>query len=189
METWRLTQGRSGRRAKRKRKRNWKRNQRRIPEEKPDTGELECARRRSGKTKPSASERKNCYRVGFCIVFRAHTLNCILTTAQKVILKKASWQREISGTEYWASGPERRREGKETGKNFNENPIGLRIKRRKNQATKSTGWMPGHHTPMKDAVSCEKLRGTANKLRSAGIRMGKPSQGNAWLSCTEYIGA
>ena len=34
----------------------------------------------------------------------------------------------------------------------------------KNQATKSAGWMPRHHTPMKDVVSCEKLRGTANKL-------------------------
>ena len=45
-----------------------------------------------------------------------------------------------------------------------QEPIGLRIKRRKNQATKSAGWMPRHHTPTKDVVSCEKLRGTANKL-------------------------
>ena len=26
------------------------------------------------------------------------------------------------------------------------------------QATKSKGWMPWHRKPMKDAVSCEKLR-------------------------------
>ena len=28
--------------------------------------------------------------------------------------------------------------------------------------------------PKKDVTSCEKLRGAANKHRSAGIRMGKP---------------
>ena len=41
--------------------------------------------------------------------------------------------------------------------------IGLRIERRKNQATKSTGWMPWHHTPKKDVASCEKQRGAASK--------------------------
>ena len=41
--------------------------------------------------------------------------------------------------------------------------IGLRIERRKNQATKSTGWMPWHHTPKKDVASCEKLRGAASR--------------------------
>ena len=55
--------------------------------------------------------------------------------------------------------------------------IGLRIKRRKNQATKSTGWMPWHHQPKKDVASCEKLRGAASKHRSADIRMGKPGKG------------
>ena len=34
--------------------------------------------------------------------------------------------------------------------------------------------MPWHRKPKKDAISCEKLRGAANKPRSAGIRMGKP---------------
>ena len=32
-----------------------------------------------------------------------------------------------------------------------------------NQATKSTGWMPWHHTPKKDVASCEKLRGAASR--------------------------
>ena len=31
------------------------------------------------------------------------------------------------------------------------------------QAIKSIGWMPWHQTPMKDVVSCEKLRGVASK--------------------------
>ena len=35
--------------------------------------------------------------------------------------------------------------------------------RRKNQANKSIGWMPRHHTPKKDVASCEKLRGTASR--------------------------
>ena len=42
------------------------------------------------------------------------------------------------------------------------------------QARKSTRRMPWHRKPTKDATSCEKLRGAANKPRSAGIRMGKP---------------
>ena len=54
--------------------------------------------------------------------------------------------------------------------------IGLRIKRRKNQATKSTGWMPWHHTPKKDVASCDKLRGAASRHRSVDIRMGKPGR-------------
>ena len=33
----------------------------------------------------------------------------------------------------------------------------------KNQANKSTGWMPRHQTPMKDVASCEKSRGTASR--------------------------
>ena len=49
--------------------------------------------------------------------------------------------------------------------------IGLRIryqeigttKRRENQANKSAGWMPRHHTPKKDVASCEKLRGAASR--------------------------
>ena len=42
--------------------------------------------------------------------------------------------------------------------------------------------------PKKDAVSCEKLRGGANILGSAGIRMRELSTGNAVLSYLEHIG-
>ena len=41
---------------------------------------------------------------------------------------------------------------------------------------------------MKDVENYDKLREVVNKLRSAGIRMGKPSWGNARLSVSEYIG-
>ena len=34
------------------------------------------------------------------------------------------------------------------------------------QATKSTRRMPWHWEPMKDVISCDKLRGVANELRS-----------------------
>ena len=43
------------------------------------------------------------------------------------------------------------------------------------QANKSARGMPWHQEPMKDVISCEKLRGAANKLRSGDIRMGKPT--------------
>ena len=41
--------------------------------------------------------------------------------------------------------------------------------------------------PRKDVTSCEKLRGAANELRSADIRMRELSAGNAALSCNESI--
>ena len=41
--------------------------------------------------------------------------------------------------------------------------------------------------PKKDVTSCEKLRGGANILRSADIRMRELSTGNAVLSPYEYI--
>ena len=41
------------------------------------------------------------------------------------------------------------------------------------QANKSIGRMPWHQEPMKDVTSCDKLRGAANKLRSADFRMWK----------------
>ena len=47
-------------------------------------------------------------------------------------------------------------------------------KAKRNQATKGIRRMPWRHEPMKDAISCEKPRGTANKYRSVGVRMGKP---------------
>ena len=42
------------------------------------------------------------------------------------------------------------------------------------QATKGTRWMPWRQEAMKDVVSCDKLRGAANRLRSGDLRMGKP---------------
>ena len=42
------------------------------------------------------------------------------------------------------------------------------------QATKGTRRMPWRQVAMKDVVSCEKLRGVANRLRSGDLRMGKP---------------
>ena len=48
----------------------------------------------------------------------------------------------------------------------------------KGQADKSARGMPWHQEPMKDVISCEKLRGAANKLRSGDIRMGKPGREN-----------
>ena len=46
---------------------------------------------------------------------------------------------------------------------------------RRDQANKSARGMPWHQEPMKDAISCEKLRGGANIQRSGDIRMGKPT--------------
>ena len=43
------------------------------------------------------------------------------------------------------------------------------------QAKKGARGMPWHQEPMKDVISCEKLRGAANELRSGDIRMGKPT--------------
>ena len=40
--------------------------------------------------------------------------------------------------------------------------------------------MPWHQEPMKDVISCEKLRGAANERRSGDIRMGKPSTAIPW---------
>ena len=44
------------------------------------------------------------------------------------------------------------------------------------QAKKSTWRMPWHQEPMKDVISCEKLREGANDYRSADFRMGKPGK-------------
>ena len=43
------------------------------------------------------------------------------------------------------------------------------------QAKKSARGMPWHQEPMKDVISCDKLRGGANILRSGDFRMGKPT--------------
>ena len=43
------------------------------------------------------------------------------------------------------------------------------------QANKSARGMPWHQEPMKDVISCDKLRGAANEHRSGDFRMGKPT--------------
>ena len=45
------------------------------------------------------------------------------------------------------------------------------------QANKGARGMPWHQEPMKDVISCDQLRGAANKLRSGDFRMGKPTLG------------
>ncbi len=57
-------------------------------------------------------------------------------------------------------------------------PRGGRCKSYKRKQDKGARWMPRHRQAMKDVTSCEKLRGAANKLGSAGIRMGKPTPGS-----------
>ena len=48
--------------------------------------------------------------------------------------------------------------------------------------------MPWHEKAMKDVISCDKLRGDANNLRSGDFRIGKPSLSYVRLSLAEYIG-
>ncbi len=55
------------------------------------------------------------------------------------------------------------------------------------QATKSRRRMPRHWKAMKDAESCDKSRGAANKLWSGNFRMGKPSRSYVLLLYSEYI--
>ena len=58
----------------------------------------------------------------------------------------------------------------------------------KGQAKKSTRRMPWHWEPMKDVISCDKLRLGANILRPADFRMGKPLVSQNTRSITEFIG-
>ena len=51
--------------------------------------------------------------------------------------------------------------------------------REKDQATKGLRRMPWYVAPKKDVTSCEKLRGGANILRSANIRMRELRTGKA----------
>ena len=50
-------------------------------------------------------------------------------------------------------------------------------------------WMPWRKQAMKDVVSCEKLRGAANRLRSGDVRMGKPNWCEHQLRRSEFIGS
>ena len=46
-------------------------------------------------------------------------------------------------------------------------------------------WMPWRKQAMKDVVSCDKLRGDANSLRSGDFRMGKPNRCEHLLRLSE----
>ena len=59
--------------------------------------------------------------------------------------------------------------------------------RLKGQANKGAGRMPWHWEPMKDVISCDKLRGAANKLRSADFRMGEPTWSNVHVPMRKSI--
>ncbi len=48
--------------------------------------------------------------------------------------------------------------------------------------------MPWHGQAMKDVISCDKLRGAANKHGSADFRMGKPGIVKRCHPLAEYIG-
>ena len=63
---------------------------------------------------------------------------------------------------------------KQFKKNEENQVIGKTITDRKVQANKSIRRMPWHQEPMKDVISCDKLRGTANRYRSVDFRMGEP---------------
>ncbi len=45
--------------------------------------------------------------------------------------------------------------------------------------------MPWLSETMKDVISCDKLRGGANNLRSGDFRMGQPSMLKAWTPARE----
>ena len=49
------------------------------------------------------------------------------------------------------------------------------VKASEGQANKSARGMPWHQEPMKDVISCDKLRGVANEHWSGDFRMGKPT--------------
>ena len=63
-----------------------------------------------------------------------------------------------------------------------------RLELSKVQATKGLRWMPWCREPMKDVAGCESLGKLPSKRRSEGVRMGKPSWGNAQLLRSEHIG-
>ena len=56
------------------------------------------------------------------------------------------------------------------------------------QANKSARGMPWHQEPMKDVISCDKLRGAVNELRSGDFRMGKPDTVNPYQPMLNQIG-
>ncbi len=48
--------------------------------------------------------------------------------------------------------------------------------------------MPRHQEAMKDAATCEMLRGVGSERRSVDVRMGKPGKRHGLSLVTEYIG-
>ena len=48
--------------------------------------------------------------------------------------------------------------------------------------------MPWHQKAMKDVITCDKRRIGGNNLKPGDLRMGQPSQGNAWELPAESIG-
>ena len=70
-------------------------------------------------------------------------------------------------------------------KNYKEPKREQIILKTKGQRKKSAGRMPRHQEPKKDVVSCEKLRGIANRYRSVDVRMRKLTYGSAYVSYTE----
>ena len=123
------------------------------------TGAIRIVTKASKKRKRNVNERskrkfaKILKRGSLCIVFRV-CLKRTLTTAQQRKIQERPVLGKNNFTEQLVSGSEST----------------------KNQATKSTGWMPWHHTPKKDVASCEKLRGAASRHRSVDIRMGEPGR-------------
>ena len=68
---------------------------------------------------------------------------------------------------------------------FCKRRVEKRSREREDQATKGLRRMPRYMAPKKDVTSCEKLRGGANILRSANIRMRELSARNGALCYTE----
>ena len=56
------------------------------------------------------------------------------------------------------------------------------------QVIKGIWWMPWHMKTMKDVVSCDKPRVSANNFRSEDFRMGQPVSGYAGTLPVEHIG-
>ncbi len=59
-------------------------------------------------------------------------------------------------------------------KSYNKRTNKKESQRENGQVIKSIGRMPWHQEPKKDAISCEKPRGAANRYRFVDVRMGQP---------------
>ena len=61
----------------------------------------------------------------------------------------------------------------------------MQSEKRKIKLQRAYRRMPWYMAPKKDVTSCEKLRGAANELRSADIRMRELTVSNVTVSYTE----